>query len=114
MVTISPHISSSLTLPDLYSAYRERIARPTSGVTIPRLISQSKNVSPASPDQRVPSQSKAATSALSCNTESTNCCAAAVTMIWLEFVMLFDDNVSVQTVQRSGSSSGHQDGWVTS
>src|SRR5580698_3286822 len=42
----------------------------TSVETMPVLISQSKNVSPASPDQSVPSQSKAATSGLRRRTES--------------------------------------------
>src|SRR5580658_339828 len=42
----------------------------TSVETTPRLISQSKNLSPASPDQRVPSQSKAATSGCRRRTES--------------------------------------------
>src|SRR5579862_1011336 len=50
------------------------MASPIAAETIPWLISQSKNRSPASPDQSVPSQSKAATCGLSCNTKSRKSC----------------------------------------
>jgi len=71
-VTISAHISSSLTLPARYSAYRKRAQSTTSGGTNPLSNSQLKKPSPASPLHRVPSQSKAANSGLRAITESRN------------------------------------------
>src|SRR5207244_184020 len=75
----------------LYSTWRSRMARATSGDTTPRLISQSKKVSPSSPDHNVPSQSNAATWGASRKTESRNCVLVEVSLLTIS--MHFDDTV---------------------
>src|SRR5215471_4302212 len=70
------------------------MARATSADTTPRLISQSKKVSPASPDQRVPSQSKAATRGLRFKTDSRNCSPVGWMVPVLVIFMHFEHNVS--------------------
>src|SRR5579864_7975277 len=69
------------------------MARPIDSLTMPLSISQSKKVSPASPDQSVPSQSKAATFGFRRNTDSMNCCAAGWSVGSPEVRMPFDNNV---------------------
>src|SRR5579872_3862053 len=66
---------------------------PTSADTTLCFISQAKNVSPASPDQSVPSQSKAATCSSSRKTDSINFCAVRGIVCVLTLFMYFDDNV---------------------
>src|SRR6267378_5773282 len=85
MVTISPHITSSATLPILYSEYRPRAQRSISFDTIPRFIDHEKNPSPASPDHSVPSQSKAATCGLSRRTLSRNSFFVSVSFVMMSF-----------------------------
>src|SRR5215831_6086641 len=75
------------------------MARPTSEDTTPRLISQSKKVSPASPDHRVPSQSNADTRGARRRTLSTNCVLAWKVVSGLAVSMHFDDTVRCGNTQ---------------
>src|SRR5215469_10217179 len=90
------------------------MACPTSAETTPRLSSQSKKVSPASPDQSVPSQSKAATRGWRLKTDFRNCSPAEWIVPVLVIFMHFEHNVSrgkcaiAEEVENDGMSGSHQ------
>jgi len=73
------------------------------------LISQSKNLSPASPDHSVPSQSKAATRGFNRTTASTNSSCVGVNVCVRDVSMPLDNNVEIEewATCREGKTSGY-------